>query len=477
VGQEIESAHFRRGDFHEFTARLREETALLARWFAEGRFASGEPVGGFELEAWLVDAEHRPAPVNEIFLERLGSALVVPELARFNVEVNATPHRLTGDALTRMRRELEATLAECDRVASGLDVRMMTIGILPTVEDAHLSLPNMSSLRRYRALNEQVLRLRGGRPLILDIVGREHLKTERRDVMLESAATSLQLHLQVDQVDAPRIYNAARIVSAPMVAACANAPYLFGKDLWDETRIPLFEQSVAVTGAAGGQAHLSRVNFGHGYARQSLLECFQTNVERYDVLLPKIFDGPPEEMAHLRLHNGTIWRWNRPLIGFDPARGAPHLRIEHRVAAACTSVEDTLANAALFFGLVHSLAARRPPPEALLDFSLARENFYAAARWGLEAEVTWLDGRRGLLLELLIDELLPLARLGLQSLELDARDIGHYLGIMEARLKQRRTGTAWQRAWVSRHGPDMQALTEAYLQRQRSGAPVHDWSL
>jgi gamma-glutamyl:cysteine ligase YbdK (ATP-grasp superfamily) len=181
-------------------------------------------------------------------------------------------------------------------------------------------------------------------------------------------------------------------------------------------------------------------------------------------------------MSHLRLHNGTIWRWNRPLIGFD-YDGIPHLRIEHRVVPGGPTIADVIANAALFFGLMQVLMTQANPPEHELAFATARDNFYAAAHHGLDAQVAWLDGRRGSIQALFADQLLPQARAGLASLEIDAADIDRYLGIIEARVRSGQTGSAWQRTWVERHGRDMAALTHAYRLRQDGQTPVHEWSL
>jgi hypothetical protein len=349
------------------------------------------------------------------------------------------------------------------------------VGILPSVAQSDLSLANMSELKRYRALNEQVLRLRDGAPLALEIHGREHLNIEHKDVMLESAATSLQLHLKVAVDNAVRYYNAAQIAAAPMVAAAANSPFLFGRDLWDETRIPLFEQAVEVGGFAGAsRGPVRRVSFGTGYAKESLFECFVENQQHFPVLLPIVFDAAEKDMRHVRLHNGTIWRWNRPLIGYDD-NGTPHLRIEHRVLPAGPTVVDSIASAAFFYGLVHALAMRDTVPEYELPFATARDNFYAAARDGLDAQITWLDGRRLPVQTLLLDQLIPLARYGLGLLEIDAQDRDLYLGIVKDRIRNACTGCNWQRAWVARHGRDMQALTEAYYERQQRGEPVHNW--
>lgn len=472
MGQEIETARFTPEDFAAFQVRLRAETDLLAAWLRDGVLAAGEPQGGFELEACLVGPDLEPAPLIGPLMERLRDDALVPELATFNAEINGAPEALRGDGLSRLAAGLAATWARCDQAAMATGARLAMIGILPTVRPEHLTLAYMSPRLRYRALNEQILALRRGRPLALDIQGRDHLAITHQDVMLESAATSFQIHLRVAPQAAERIYNASKILAAPMVAISANSPYLFGRDLWCETRIPLFEQAVSV----GGSILAERVNFGIRYAERSILECFEANLERYPVLLPQVMDEPPERLAHLRLHNGTIWRWNRPLIGFDPD-GAPHLRIEHRVVPSGPTVTDAIANAALYFGAVHTLIQDEPSPEARLPFLLARANFYTAAREGLAAEIQWLDGRIRPALEVIREDLLPRARRGLLGLGIDAAEAEHWLGVIAGRLQTGRTGAAWQRAYVAHHGADMAALAAAYLERQQGGRPVHEWAL
>ncbi len=477
MGQEIGTSRFRREDFEAFRRRMAEETALLLAWSREGRLSEAPPVAGLEVEAWLVDAEGLPAPVNEAVLDRLRDPLVVPELARFNVELNVPPEPLRGGCLGKLERHLAAAWGRCAEAARAEGAFLVTVGILPSVAPRHLTQANMSALRRYRALNEQVLAARAGRPLHLDIVGREHLRVTHRNVMLESAATSLQVHLQVPASRAARYLNASMITSAATVAVAANAPYLFGRDLWDETRIPLFEQAVEVGGYEGAaQGPIRRVTFGSGYVRQSVLECFLENRDHYPVLLPARLEEPSERLPHLRFHNGTIWRWNRPLVGFD-SDGRPHLRIEHRVMAAGPSLRDQIANAAFYFGLVASLAAEELPPEDRIPFPQARDNFYAAARYGLEAVLTWLDGRRRPLAALLEEELLPRAREALEGLGVAPEQARSYLEVVVERVALRRTGAAWQRAWCAQHGRDMPALVRAYRRWQAAGLPVHRWGL
>jgi hypothetical protein len=206
-----------------------------------------------------------------------------------------------------------------------------------------------------------------------------------------------------------------------------------------------------------------------------VLECFIENEQHYPVLLPMRFQDGLEQMSHLRLHNGTIWRWNRPLIGFD-YDGIPHLRIEHRVVPGGPTIVDMIANAAFFYGLMQALMTAETPPEQRLDFAVARDNFYAAAQHGLGAHVTWLDGARGSVQHLLQAQLLPLARRGLQQLEIDAQDIDRYLGVVEARVRCGQTGAVWQRAYAALHDNDLAEMTQVYRSNQEGRAPVHEWS-
>ncbi|HHW78193.1 MAG TPA: glutamate--cysteine ligase [Xanthomonadaceae bacterium] len=477
MGQEISRSQFTPQDFQRFQTRLRQETARLTDWFAAERFTPTSGVGGFEIEAWLVDRQGQPAPLNEAFLERLADPLVVPELSVFNIELNTPPLPLHGAALRRMHANLDNLWQRCQRVAAGLDATMMLIGIPPTLRIQELTLDHMSCRERYRAINEQILSRRRGHPMELAIHGVETLRLTHPDVMLEAATTSFQTHLQVAARDAAAFFNAALALSAPMVAVAANSPLLFGKLLWDETRIPLFEQGVALAGGVhADDPSFRRVTFGGGYIRQSLLELFVENLAHYPPLLPVgLDDEPADRLPHLRLHNGTIWRWNRPLLGFE-ADGTPHLRIEHRVMPAGPSIPDTIANAALYYGLIHALARAPSPVSAALEFAQCRANFYAAARDGLRAEVVWLHGRRLPLRQLVLEELLPLAHRGLLALEIDAADVTEYLGIVAARVRSDCTGAAWQRRFLARHGSDLTALTLAYLERQGSGQPVQTWA-
>jgi len=471
MGQEIAKSRFTCDDFSSFEKKLRVEMGLLSEWFLNGTFESGQKIGGFEVEAWLAASDGRPLPINEEYLKELNCPLVVPELAMFNVELNTLPTVLSGNALREMEAELENTWKHCNRVAEKFDASLVMIGILPTVHHSELSLKHMSHMKRYKALNSQISRSRHGRKLHLNIHGRERMYTEHDDVMLESAATSFQFHMQVDLKDAVRFYNAAHILSAPMVAVTANSPYLFGKDLWDETRIPLFEQSI--DSGKNIEESPKRVTFGTGYMRDSLIECFWENIRHYPILLPIQLDNTPTTLSHTRLHNGTIWRWNRPLIGFGD-NGNPHLRIEHRVVAAGPSIVDSIANAALFFGMMQGMHSLKVPPETMLSFASAKRNFYKAAKFGLESNIEWFSGELEIK-KVLSQTLIPLAEEGLSELGIDRLDIEFYINIIKERLRTGMNGASWQRAYVAGRKCTMSSLYAAYLKHQKSGKPVHEW--
>lgn len=476
MGQDVERARFDRHDFSRFDARLRAETDALHDLVERRRLSTHAPVAGLELEAWLIDRHGRPAPCNDAFIERLGSPDVVTELGRFNVELNVPQQPVAGDGLARLAADLERTWRLCAETAAAMGLQVVAIGILPTLTDADLTMANASDRVRYRALNQQVLRQRHGRPIRLDITapGGNALHALHRDVMLEAAATSFQVHLQVPADETVRTYNAALIASAPVVALSGNSPLLFGRRLWQETRIPLFEQALDI-GAREDGAHvpLGRVGFGSGYAGYSLVECFRENIERFEPLLPVEIDEPAERLAHLRLHNGTIWRWNRPLVGFDVDR-CPHLRIEHRPMAAGPSVTDMMANLAFTIGLVASLAAEPLAPESRLPFETAQRNFYRAARLGLDARLQWLDGAPIEAAELLT-ALVPRARTGLDALGVEPSLTAAWMDLIDERIAARATGARWQLARLDALGGDLAALTLDYAARQAEGAPVHRW--
>jgi gamma-glutamyl:cysteine ligase YbdK (ATP-grasp superfamily) len=484
MGQEIAGTHFRQRDFERFGRRLREETALLHRWSEDGALSQHAPMAGLELEAWLVDAAGRPAPRNAELLQALQCSDVVTELGRFNFELNVPPQPVAGLGLRRLGEDLAALWGRCRAAAAALGMRAVAVGILPGVREADLALPQLSEGGRYRAMNEQVLRQRRGRPVRLRIdaaadPGAPALDLLHTDVMLEAAATSFQVHLQLPARRMLRAYNAALLASPAVLAAAGNSPLLFGRALWQETRVPLFEQALGI-GAWPDAAHpdVPRVGFGSGYVSVSLAECFTENLERFTPLLPAALDAPAERLPHLRLHNGTIWRWIRPVAAFDDD-GTPHIRLEHRPLPAGPTLVDMMANLAFVVGLIADLAARDDPPEAALPFDLLHADFHAAARCGLAAPLHApgaVPGTPAQPAHALLPRLLRCAADGLAALDVDAAWAGQMLEVVGRRVASGRTGAAWLLQAHARHGGDSAALLREYLARQEAGEPVHAWA-
>lgn len=469
MGEEIDQQGFGSAEYAAFSERLRKETRYLREQLQDGAFSSQSPVAGFEIEGWLVEANGRPAPVNEAFLTALDSPLASPELATFNIELNNTPRPLRGPVFGKFKQEMSSLLERARGVANGLNTHLLLTGILPTAQPDDFSTEFMSDMNRYRVLNEQVLEARNHRPLRFDIDGPEPLQWLDTSVMLEAATTSFQLHLQTPSQDAHHYYNASLLASAATVAIAANAPVFFGHLLWEETRIPVFEQAINP-----GRHFQQRVTFGSDYVHHSIAECFEENLNDYPPLLPVLFDEPIQAMRHLRLHNGVVWRWNRPLVGFDDDH-TPHIRIEHRPLPAGPTLTDMLANACFFYGLAQTLMERLRDGQPLPAFAVTRDNFYAAAKLGLHARPEWFGETQGMQ-ALISDTLLPMAQAGLQSFGVDHDDYMPLLTIIADRNASGQTGAQWQRHHLQTMHGDLTRMTQDYLERQLTGMPVHLWT-
>jgi len=479
MGSDIQHSFFSEADFRQFRENLRKETKILMDWFSSDVFEKSGEVCGFELEGWLVNENYTPAPRNEEFLEQVNSNLVVAELSKYNFEINTNPHPLDKNLPAYLQETLSKTWRSCVHHAETMRCRVLMIGILPTIEDRMLTLEHMSPLQRFAALNREILRSRKREPLKIHIEGeRETLTVTHHDVMAEAATTSLQIHLQVSPETATRHYNIAQILSAPMVALTANSPFLFGRELWHETRIPLFEQAIKIPSFCDKSGRvISRVTFGSGYVRNSLREVFLENLDGFPILLPETFDEDFNRLNHLRLHNGTIWRWNRPLIGMNDS-GTPHLRIEHRVPSAGPSIPDTVANILFFYGAMFFLLEQNNPIEQDISFEDARNNFYMAAKEGLDAQIVWRKGKRCTVRKILLEELLPGAGRFLKKKGIEEEQVAYNFDeILRRRVITGRTGAFWQKAYINRHGLQFQEMTHTYHENQNQQIPVHTWKI
>lgn len=477
-------------DLRLVTRALLDDLAALATMLDEGRIEADARRIGAEQEMVLIDESGSPVPRGPEILHRIKDDRFTTELGRFDIEANLAPREFSLGCLAGMERELHDVHAIAARAAAEDGAKVLLVGILPTLAPAHLGLDWMSPVPRYHELNRVLTQLSGGR-FWARIKGTDELRHQHDNMMLEACNTSFQVHFQVAPADFARLYNVAQLVTAPVLAVAANSPVLLRHRLWHETRIPLFEQSIDARSEAGqARGKRGRVSFGTGWVRDSILEILREDVSSFRVLLggdageasTDLLDrGVLPPLRSLMLFVGTVYRWNRPCYGVRD--GVAHLRIENRALPAGPSIADEVASAAFYFGLLAAVHGEHGDVSRLIDFEVARDNFYAAARSGLQARLTWIGGKVVAADALILKRLLPLAREGLRAHRIDGGDVDRYLGIVEERVRHRRTGASWMldslAAFGDRGRPEERhrALTVAMARRQAGGEPVHAWAL
>jgi hypothetical protein len=490
MGLDVEQDEFTDAEFVRFGERLRENLVALERLLARPGFGVGPASIGAELELNLIDAKGRPLPINTEVAAGAGGAGVQLECDRFNLEIATAPQPMAGRPFTALGREVESALAAVRESAARHGARVAVIGILPTLREQDLTAAALTDKHRYRALSAGVKRLRRA-PFEVAISGADELRLAWDDPTLEGATTSWQTHLRVPPADFARTFNACQIATAPVLATAVNSPTFLGRRLWDETRIALYRQAVDDrANAAADDWRASRVSFGHGWIRESALEPFGESVSLHAPLVAAVGDEDPlavvdaggiPKLRELRLHQGTVWHWNRAV--YDPASGG-HLRIESRALPAGPTVTDMLAGSAFLLGLTHALAADAQRFVTALTFGQARRNFYAAARDGLEAELLWPSdppSPRVVRARELVPSLLPLAREGLVAQGVVAEEADRLLGVIAARVEAGQTGAGWQRRMLARLETRcglekaLGRMLERYLSLADGGAPVHTW--
>ncbi len=471
--------------------KLLNEMRALEKMHKEGLIESGIRRIGAEQEMFLVDENHRPAPVNMDLLAELPEKYFTTELGRFNIECNLDPQDLGSDCLSRMENQLVSLVNMTIEKAAKFNTKVVLAGILPTLDKAHLSLDYLTPVPRYYELNTAMNRLRGG-DFEFRIKGNDELIIRHDNVMLESCNTSFQVHFQVGPEEFAFLYNIAQAVAAPLMAAAVNSPLLFGKRLWRETRIALFQQSIDTRlSSSHVREQQPRVSFGRHWIKESVLEILQEDISRFRLLLAAEVDEDPFEaleqgrapkLTALRLHNGTVYRWNRPCYGISD-NGKAHLRIENRILPAGPTMVDEMANAAFWFGLMRGVSEEYGDITQVMSFDSAQDNFLQASRLGLAAQFTWPGHENISAADLIRNEMLPLARQGLQELGIVSTDIDRYLGLIDERVASRRTGAQWLLDSLSSFQCEgskaerLAALTAATIDRQSKGKPVHEWEL
>lgn len=493
MGDDVVGAAYTREQRQRYREKVRQCLDVFERMLAESVFDVDEQLTGLEIELNLVDADFSPAMVNAAVLENIADPDFQTELGQYNIELNVSPRPLRGDAVLELEAAVRASLNAAEAKANLAGGHIVMIGILPTVMPEHFHTEWMSTNARYAALNESVFAARG-EDLLIDIHapnGGERVTAYADTIAPESACTSVQLHLQVSPQDFAPTWNAAQSLLGPQLAMGANSPYLFGRKLWAETRTELFLQATDTRAVElKNQGVRPRVFFGERWIT-SIFDLFEENVRYFPALLPEVSDEDPvavldaggaPRLRELRLHNGTIYRWNRPI--YDIIHERPHLRVENRVLPAGPTAVDVLANAAFYYGAMRVLTAEDRPVWTKMSFATAEANFTECARRGMSATVYWPGFGELPAEELVLRHLLPLAHEGLAAWGMSTAARERYLGVIEARCKTGRNGAEWQVATVEaleRRGLDrltaIREMLRHYAEGMHSNQPVHTWDV
>ncbi|MDO5681553.1 MAG: glutamate--cysteine ligase [Propionibacteriaceae bacterium] len=492
MGKEVSTARYTREQRRDFRTKVRRGLDVFELMLAHHHFDAERPMTGLEIELNLITADGDPSFDNAEVLEAIADPDYQTELARYNIELNSPPQVLGGESALGRERQLRQSLNRAEEIAKQRGSHICCIGILPTLQPEDFDREWISDERRYTALNDSIFNARG-EDIELDIEGPtgERLRMWADSIAPESACTSVQLHLQVSPSEFAAYWNAAQAISGPQLGVGANSPFLFGKRLHAETRIELFKQATDTRPVElRNQGVRPRVFFGERWVT-SIFDLFEENTRYFPSLLADISDedplalfqaGLPPELQEMCLHNGTIYRWNRPIYAVSDGR--PHLRVENRVLPAGPTMIDTMANAAFYYGLVRNLATSDRPVWSRLSFSAAEQNFSNCARDGLDAEVYWPGFGELSVDELVLRHLLPKAADGLESWGVSQSVIDRYLTIIEQRCLLGRNGATWQVETVERFQRAGMAREEAlrrmlshYLEGMHSNVPVHEWEI
>ena len=489
MGDEVVSSAFSREQRQRYRQKVQLCLDVFERMLSSATFDAERPLTGLEVELNLVDAGYQPFFGNLAVLEEIADPAFQTELGAFNIEFNVPPRSLGGDGAAELEVALRASLNAAESKANLRGGHIVMVGILPTLMPEHVERAGwMSPSPRYDALNDSILVARG-EDIHLDLHGVEHLNRYATNLAPEAACTSVQLHLQVAPQDFARTWNAAQVLAGPQLALGANSPYFFGHELWRETRIELFAQSTDTRPQElRNQGVRPRVWFGERWIT-SIFDLFEENVRYFPALLPELGDEDPvaeleagrtPRLQELRLHNGTVYRWNRPV--YDVVDGLPHVRVENRVLPAGPTVVDTLANAAFYYGALNVLRDDERPVWSKMTFPAAEDNFTECARRGIDASCYWPGLGEVTVDELVLRRLLPLAHLGLERWGVPTDIRNRLLGVIEQRAKTGRNGATWQVDAVhafERRGLDrpkaLEQMLKVYSEGMHANEPVHSW--
>jgi len=437
-----------------FVRSLLNDVKALEQMLDQGLFESGITRIGAEQEMCIIDAEtFKPAPVAIEILDLMKDhPWAETELAKFNLEINLDPRELKGDCFSQLHKETSSKLNTIRENAQKLNSDIIITGILPTLRKFHLDLEYLTPKKRYKALMDAITEQLPDNAFELRLLGVDELLVKHDSPLMEASNTSFQVHLQVSPEDFVKKYNIAQAIAAPVLGIAANSPIVYGRRLWHESRIALFQQSIDTRKTHNYMREWSpRVNFGHDWLKESITEIYKEDIARFRVLIAADSDedslgmlakGKIPKLRALQVHNGTVYRWNRPCYGISP-NGKPHLRIENRVLPAGPTVQDEVANAMFWIGLMEGMSSKYDDITQHINFEDVRDNFVKASKYGSDSTFSWIDDRKVSIGKLVKDELIPLAEKGLKQHGIDRADIDKYINIIYGRATSHMNGARW----------------------------------
>ncbi|MFC4333918.1 glutamate--cysteine ligase [Salininema proteolyticum] len=498
MGDEVTRAALLRSDPDKYLRRLQSCRDALEAMVADGAMEDETPLTGVELELNLIDRTGGPSFNNDQVLKHLETSAeeeafygAQHELGSFNVELNLPPRFLEGGGLSWYESDMAASLAEVRRAAELHDTALLPIGTIPTLFAEHIGPKAISTAPRYRLLDEQIMNARGDN-IHLDVTGAESLSFSCDTIAPEAASTSVQFHYQVPASEFAHFWNTAQAICGLQLAVGANSPYLLARQLWAETRVILFEQGTDTRPShKRANGAMPRAWFGEKWI-DSALDLFDENTKHFAPLLPIIDEEDPlgdvargsaPVLNALRLHNGTVYRWNRPV--YDVVDGKAHLRVENRIVPSGPSPVDMAANMAFYYGLLLYFARVGEPVYRRMEFATAAANLHMASRHGIHCDQIWPSYGQLPARALIVDHLLALAAEGLKIMGVHSREIDRYLGVVEQRCLRGVNGATWQvgRVYAGEHRDRLdrrsalRAMACDYAENVETGLPVHEWSL
>lgn len=475
----------------DYLYHLLNDVKALERMIDNDLFEKGIQRIGAEQELCLIDKKFRPSKKALEVLDEINDEHFTTELALFNLEINLDPLELKSKCFSILENQLTTLLDKAHLAAKKFDDdKILLAGILPTLKKKDLVFENITPLKRYKVLNKVLKKLRGN-DFKMRIEGVDELIIRHETILFEACNTSFQVHLQIPLNEIVDKYNWSQTIAGPMLSVMTNSPMLLGKELWSETRIALFQQSMDLRNKSYLlREQKPRVSFGNNWIRKSIIELVKDDVVRYTPLLTsnnfkedaiKVLDeGKNPKLEALNILNGTIYKWNR--ICYGQNNGIPNLRIENRYIPSGPTIKDEIANALFWVGVMQGMPNRFKSIHKKTPFKEVKGNFINAARTGINTYFNWFG--KGISAKRLIKEkLLPIAYKGLRKSKIDAADISYYLNIIEKRIDYHQTGSIWiaksNRKLRKKVTKDIASavLTSCMYKNQIKGKPVHQWEL